>query len=146
LLDGRKPKAPKAFAGGNWLAPTVLDQVKPGSHAALEELFGPVLSIIRCDSLEQAMKIQNSSIYGNAVSVFTQNGGVAEQVARLGKAGMVGINVGVPVPREPFSFGGIADSKYGHGDITGVHSLNLWSNIKKITTKWATQSDGNWMG
>jgi malonate-semialdehyde dehydrogenase (acetylating) / methylmalonate-semialdehyde dehydrogenase len=58
---------------------------------------------------------------------------------------MVGINIGVPVPREPFSFGGTFESKFGHGDITGVHSLDFWSNIKKITTKWAAQKDWNWM-
>jgi malonate-semialdehyde dehydrogenase (acetylating)/methylmalonate-semialdehyde dehydrogenase len=58
---------------------------------------------------------------------------------------MVGINVGVPVPREPFSFGGIQASKFGHGDITGAHSLDFWSHVKKITTKWENQSDSNWM-
>ena len=145
VLDGRNPHAPKGCENGNWLGPTILDQVKPGSHAAIEELFGPVLSIIRCRSLGEAIEVQNSSIYGNAVSVFTQNGGVAEYVTRHGKAGMVGVNIGVPVPREPFSFGGVAASKFGHGDITGIHSLNLWSDVKKITTKWAQQRDANWM-
>lgn len=146
LLDGRKPRVPSQFKGGNWLGPTILDFVKPGSQAATEELFGPVLSIIRCSSLQEAFEIQRSSPYGNAVSVFTQNGAIADEVARHGKAGMVGINIGVPVPREPFSFGGTDHSKYGHGDITGIHSLNFWSNIKKITTKWAAQKDWTWMG
>lgn len=146
ILDGRKPQLPPKLLGGNWLAPTILDHVKPGTQAAVEELFGPVLSIIRCKNLREALEIQNSSIYGNAVSVFTQNGGIAEEVARLGKAGMVGVNIGVPVPREPFSFGGTHESKYGHGDITGIHSLNFWSNVKKITTKWAAQKDSTWMG
>ena len=145
MLDGRNPLAPKGCENGNWLGPTILDHVKPGSHAAIEELFGPVLSVIRCRSLDEAIEIQNSSLYGNAVSVFTQNGGIAEYVARHGKAGMVGVNIGVPVPREPFSFGGIAASKFGQGDITGIHSLNLWSDVKKITTKWAQQRDTNWM-
>lgn len=145
-LDGRKPQVPPPFKNGNWLGPTILDHVKPGSHAAVEELFGPILSIIRCRSLDEALEIQNASVYGNAVSVFTQNGGVADYVSRRGKAGMVGVNIGVPVPREPFSFGGIAASKFGQGDITGVHSLNLWSDVKKITTKWAVQKDTTWMG
>ncbi len=146
LLDGRRTSAPAApFSGGNWLGPTVLDHVKPGSRAATEELFGPVLAIVRCKSVGEALKIQNAIPYGNAVSVFTQNGGVAEHVARHGRAGMVGINIGVPVPREPFSFGGVYESKFGHGDITGEHSLDLWSNIRKVTTKWAAQADGNWM-
>lgn len=145
LLDGRGKTAGGSFAGGYWLGPTVLDNVKAGSFAAIEELFGPVLSIIRCKSLKEALAIESSSIYGNAVSVFTQNGGVAEDVSKVATSGMVGVNIGVPVPREPFSFGGIHESKFGHGDITGVHSLDFWSNVKKITTKWAPQKDSNWM-
>jgi malonate-semialdehyde dehydrogenase (acetylating)/methylmalonate-semialdehyde dehydrogenase len=147
ILDGRKAQAPKVYgANGFWLGPTILDHVRPGTEAAVEELFGPVLSIVRCQSLGEALGVQAKSKYGNAVSVFTQNGGVADEVARQGRAGMVGVNVGVPVPREPFSFGGVLDSKYGHGDITGIHSLDFWSNMKKITTKWAVQKDWSWMG
>lgn len=145
LLDGRKAQKPAHYEGGFWLGPTILDHVKPGTVAATEELFGPVLSIIRVNNLSEALAIQNSSRYGNAVSVFTQNGAIAEKVAQEGKAGMVGINIGVPVPREPFSFGGTYESKFGHGDITGVHSLNFWSNPRKVTTKWAAQKDWNWM-
>lgn len=145
LLDGRKPKLAAKYANGNWLLPTIIDDVKPGTQTATEELFGPVLSIVHCKSLKEALDIQNSSPYGNAVSVFTQNGGLADEVTRYGKAGMVGINIGVPVPREPFSFGGTHESKFGQGDITGVHSLDLWSNTKKITTKWAAQKDWSWM-
>ena len=132
LLDGRKAKAPAGLEEGNWLGPTILDQVQPGSEAATVELFGPVLSIVRCKDLSVAMKIENSSEYGNACSVFTSNGALAERVATEASTGMVGINVGVPVPREPFSFGGIAASKFGHGDITGHHSLDFWSNVKKL--------------
>lgn len=145
-LDGRQPQTPTMYAGGNWLGPTVLDHVKPGSEAATEELFGPILAIIRCKSLHEAIEIEMANPYGNAISIFTQNGAAAEEIASHGQAGMVGINIGVPVPREPFSFGGIYDSKFGHGDITGIHSLNLWSNIKKVTTKWAQQKDWTWMG
>lgn len=145
ILDGRKVAAPKDYAGGYWLGPTILDNVKPGSRAAMDELFGPVLSIVRVQSLSEALVLQRQNPYGNAVSVFTQNGGAAERVASEGKAGMIGINIGVPVPREPFSFGGTHESKFGHGDITGIHSLNFWSNPRKVTTKWAAQKDGNWM-
>lgn len=146
LLDGRAPKVESTFKNGNWIAPTILDDVKPGTAAATEELFGPVLSIVHCKSLHEALEVHKSSPYGNALSVFTQNGGVAEQVAAHATAGMIGINIGVPVPREPFSFGGTNESKFGHGDITGVHSLNFWTDIKKITTKWAEQKDASWMG
>jgi malonate-semialdehyde dehydrogenase (acetylating) / methylmalonate-semialdehyde dehydrogenase len=146
LLDGRNAKAPQGFEGGNWLGPTILDNIQPGSEAATVELFGPILSIIRCKDISEAMKIENSSEYGNACSVFTSSGALADRVAREASTGMVGVNVGVPVPREPFSFGGINASKFGQGDITGPYSLDLWSNVKKITTKWEAQSDTTWMG
>jgi malonate-semialdehyde dehydrogenase (acetylating)/methylmalonate-semialdehyde dehydrogenase len=145
LLDGRMASPPENLSGGNWIGPTILDQVAPGSEAHTIELFGPVLSIIRCKDLSEALQIQATSAYGNACSVFTSSGALADRVAREAKAGMVGVNVGVPVPREPFSFGGISASKFGHGDITGQHSLDFWSHVKKITTKWETQSDSNWM-
>ena len=145
VLDGRKAKAPAGMDGGNWLGPTVIDMVAPGSEAATQELFGPILSIVRCKDLSQAMEIEASSEYGNACSVFTSSGPLADRVAREATAGMVGVNVGVPVPREPFSFGGINASKFGHGDITGQHSLDFWSNVKKVTTKWERQADSNWM-
>jgi malonate-semialdehyde dehydrogenase (acetylating)/methylmalonate-semialdehyde dehydrogenase len=145
ILDGRTAKAPDGLSDGNWIGPTLLDQVAPGSEAHTTELFGPVLSIIRCKDLSEALQIQATSPYGNACSVFTSSGAMADRVAREAKAGMIGVNVGVPVPREPFAFGGIQASKFGHGDITGVHSLDFWSQVKKITTKWEKQADSNWM-
>lgn len=145
ILDGRKATAPAGMEDGNWIGPTILDNVQPGSEAATVELFGPILSIVHCKDISEAMKIENSVEYGNACSVFTSSGPLADRVVRQASTGMVGVNIGVPVPREPFSFGGTNASKYGHGDITGHHSLDFWSNVKKITTKWETQSDNNWM-
>lgn len=145
LLDGRIAVAPQGMEEGNWLGPTVIDFVKPQSEAHATELFGPILSIIRCKDISEAMKIQNTSVYGNACSVFTSSGALAEKVIRDASAGMIGVNVGVPVPREPFSFGGINASKFGHGDITGHHSLDFWSDVKKVTTKWEMQNDNTWM-
>ena len=145
LLDGRNPVVDEKYSEGYWLGPTILDNVKPGSFAATDELFGPVLSIIRCKNISEAIEIQNSSPYGNAASVFTSSGPMADYVASHCECGMFGVNVGVPVPREPFSFGGVKASKFGHGDITGVHSLDFWTDIKKITTKWKVQSDATWM-
>jgi malonate-semialdehyde dehydrogenase (acetylating)/methylmalonate-semialdehyde dehydrogenase len=145
LLDGRKAKAPLGQENGNWLGPTILDQVQPGSEAAKVELFGPILSIVRCKDLSHAMQLENSNEYGNACSVFTSSGPLADRVVREASTGMVGVNVGVPVPREPFSFGGVGASKFGHGDITGLHSLDLWSNVKKVTVKWERQAESNWM-
>jgi len=145
LLDGRNALPPEEFKNGNWLGPTILDNVKPTDEASCDELFGPVISIIRCKNIQEALQIENANPYGNACSVFTSSGALSEYVAQNAKAGMIGINVGVPVPREPFSFGGINASKFGHGDITGVHSLNFWTNMKKITTKWEKQNDQTWM-
>ncbi|MGZ3788961.1 MAG: aldehyde dehydrogenase family protein [Bacteriovorax sp.] len=145
LLDGRSAKAPAGMEEGNWIGPTILDNVRPDSEAAKVELFGPIISIIRCPDVTSAMEIENSVDYGNACSVFTGNGALAEKVIKMASTGMVGVNVGVPVPREPFSFGGINASKFGHGDITGHHSLDFWSNIKKVTVKWEKQNDNNWM-
>lgn len=145
LLDGRTAEPPPGMEKGNWIGPTILDNVQPGSEAATLELFGPVLSIIRCKDISQAMQIENSVEYGNACSVFTSSGNLAEKVIRAASTGMVGVNVGVPVPREPFSFGGVNASKFGHGDITGHHSLDFWSNVKKVTVKWEKQDDNNWM-
>ncbi|WP_127718059.1 aldehyde dehydrogenase family protein [Halobacteriovorax sp. HLS] len=145
LLDGRDAQKPSNYEGGYWLGPTILDGVTVDSEASKVELFGPIISIIRCENISKAIEIENANEYGNAASVFTSNGGLAEMVASQAKAGMVGINIGVPVPREPFSFGGINDSKFGYGDITGEHSLNFWSNVKKVTTKWQMQNDHNWM-
>lgn len=145
LLDGRTVKAPTGFEEGNWIGPTVLTNVAPGSEAATVELFGPILSIIACKDVTEAIKIQNTSEYGNACSVFTNSGAMAERVIREARAGMIGVNVGVPVPREPFSFGGINASKFGSGDITGEHSLDFWSDVRKVTTKWEVQNDSNWM-
>jgi malonate-semialdehyde dehydrogenase (acetylating) / methylmalonate-semialdehyde dehydrogenase len=146
LLDGRKAKAPQGMENGNWLGPTILDQIQPGSEAATVELFGPILSVVRCKDLTEALRIENSVDYGNACSVFTSSGPMADRVVREASTGMVGVNVGVPVPREPFSFGGINASKFGHGDITGHHCLDFWSNVKKVTTKWEKQNDSTWMG
>jgi malonate-semialdehyde dehydrogenase (acetylating)/methylmalonate-semialdehyde dehydrogenase len=145
LLDGRAALPPNGCEEGNWLGPTVLDGVEPNFECACTELFGPVLSIIRVKTLDEALRLESMSRYGNALSVFTSSGNVAERVTRCATSGMVGINVGVPVPREPFSFGGTKESKFGSGDITGWGGVEHWSHRKKITTKWASQSDKNWM-
>ena len=145
LVDGRKFSKPSLYSQGFWLAPTVLDFVSPDSEAAQHELFGPILSIIRTKNLSQALEIENKNPFGNAAAVFTSSGAIAERVAKEARAGMVGINVGVPVPREPFSFGGLYESKFGYGDITGRGAVDFWTSLKKVTTKWTMPSDYNWM-
>ena len=145
VLDGRKAPVPPEFSGGNWLGPTILDRVTPEMECARIELFGPILSVMRVPTLEAALAFEYANPHGNAVSIFTSSGAAARQVAERATSGMVGINVGVPVPREPFSFGGTKLSKFGHGDMTGPSAVDFWTDLKKITTKWAAQSDATWM-
>ncbi len=144
LVDGRGATV-KGAENGYWFGPTVLDHVTPEMPAGCEEVFGPVLSIMRARTLDEAIAIENASPYGNSASVFTQSGGVARYVMERVNAGMCGINVGVPVPREPFAFGGWNDSKFGHGDITGFDGYRFWTRARKITSRWAQQQDMTWM-
>ncbi len=145
LVDGRSWKV-EGFENGYYVGPTVIDFVTPDMAIAKEEVFGPVLAIIRAKNLDEAIAIENSSDYGNAASVFTQNGSLARQVIDRASAGMIGVNIGVPVPREPFSFGGTYESKFGNGDITGAAGVEFWTDLKKITTKWTKPVTTNWMG
>jgi malonate-semialdehyde dehydrogenase (acetylating)/methylmalonate-semialdehyde dehydrogenase len=144
VVDGRKAVV-KGKEDGYYLGPTILDHVTPDMRIAQEEVFGPVLVIVRAKDVDEALAIENASPYGNAASVFTESGGVARYVMEHASAGMVGVNVGVPVPREPFSFGGWNDSKFGVGDITGRGSIGLWTQAKKMTTKWNREAGTNWM-
>ncbi len=144
LLDGRGATV-KGKENGNYIGPTVIDQVKPDMRVAQEEIFGPVISIMRTHTVDEALAIENANPYGNAASVFTQNGGMARYIIDRASAGMIGVNVGVPVPREPFSFGGWNESKFGVGDITGKSSIGFWTKLKKTTTKWNPEAGINWM-
>jgi malonate-semialdehyde dehydrogenase (acetylating) / methylmalonate-semialdehyde dehydrogenase len=145
LVDGRKALPPKGFEAGNWIGPTVIDHAKEGMDCVSKEIFGPVITILRVKNLTEALSLEARCPFGNATSVFTTSGAVAKFVAENSTNGMIGVNIGVPVPREPFSFGGSKESKFGACDITGESSLEFWSQRKKITTKWADQSDGSWM-
>jgi malonate-semialdehyde dehydrogenase (acetylating)/methylmalonate-semialdehyde dehydrogenase len=144
LVDGRGAKVP-GREDGFFIGPTIIDYVSPDMAIAQEEVFGPVLAIVRAKDVDEALSIENASPYGNAASVFTESGGVARRVMEKASAGMVGVNVGVPVPREPFSFGGWNDSKFGVGDITGRGSIEFWTQAKKMTTKWNREAGTNWM-
>ena len=144
LVDGRGAKVP-GMENGYYVGPTVLDYVTTDMRIAKEEVFGPVISIIRAKDLDEAIEIENASNYGNAAAIFTQSGGLARQVMERASAGMIGVNIGVPVPREPFSFGGWNDSKFGVCDITGKSSIEFFTQPKKITTKWNPEAQTNWM-
>jgi malonate-semialdehyde dehydrogenase (acetylating)/methylmalonate-semialdehyde dehydrogenase len=144
LVDGRNWKVP-GFEDGYYVGPTVIDGVTPDMAIAREEVFGPVLAIMRVGDVDQALAIENASEYGNAASVFTQSGGLARYVMEHASAGMVGVNIGVPVPREPFSFGGWNESRFGVNDITGKSSIEFWTRLRKTSVKWNPESRTNWM-
>jgi len=144
LVDGRGYVVP-GRENGYYVGPTLIDYVQPDMKIAQEEVFGPVMVVIRAKDVDEALRVQNRSRYGNAASVFTESGGVARYVMEKASAGMVGVNVGVPVPREPFSFGGWNESKFGVGDITGRGSIEFLTKSKKMTTKWNKEAGTNWM-
>ena len=135
LLDGRGVTV-EGCENGTYVGPTVLDNVSPDMNIASAEVFGPVLSIVRTTDLDEAIGLENASPYGNAAVVYTRDGQVAREFAGRASAGMIGVNVGVPVPSEPFGFGGWNDSRFGVGDITGRGSIQFWTQSKKITTHW----------
>ena len=145
LLDGRGQVADDVAPGGFFIGPAIIDGVDPDHEAACDEIFGPVLTIIRCATLEDALAIENANPYGNAAAVYTSSGGVAQLFVDRAGAGMIGVNIGVPVPREPFAFGGWNDSRFGEGDITGPNAMDFWTKAKKVTTKWSDEHRGNWM-
>ena len=144
LVDGRNTVV-KGKEGGFYVGVTILDNVTPDMKIAQEEVFGPVLAIMRTNDIDEAIRIENASNYGNASSVYTQNGSMAKYITERVSAGMVGVNVGVPVPREPFSFGGWNESRFGVNDITGKSSIPFWTKIKKQTTKWNAEDWKDWM-
>jgi malonate-semialdehyde dehydrogenase (acetylating)/methylmalonate-semialdehyde dehydrogenase len=144
LVDGRNTVV-AGKEGGFYVGPTVIDFVTPDMKIATEEVFGPVIAIMRTENIDQAIAIENGSKYGNAAAVFTQSGGMARYVIDRVSAGMVGVNVGVPVPREPFSFGGWNESRFGAHDITGKSSIDFFTRLKKTTIKWNAEAKTNWM-
>ncbi len=144
LVDGRGAVV-EGRENGTYVGPTVIDYVQPDMSVATEEIFGPVISIMRTNTLDEAIRIENENPYGNAAAVFTQSGGLARYVMEHASAGMIGVNIGVPVPREPFSFGGWNESRFGANDITGPSSIEFWTKLKKTTTKWNPEAGVNWM-
>ncbi|MBA3937583.1 MAG: aldehyde dehydrogenase family protein, partial [Planctomycetes bacterium] len=130
---------------GCYVGPTVIDGVAPDHETVRDEIFGPVLSVLRVATLDDAIALENASPYGNAAALFTSSGAAAAHFEQHVHAGMVGINIGVPVPREPFAFGGWNDSRFGIGDITGRDAIGFWTKTRKITRKWTASAARNWM-
>lgn len=145
LLDGREWMARYAKTGGNWLGPTVILFDDVNHKGVQDEIFGPVISVVVCKSKEEAVQIENANPYGNAACIYTSTGENALWFQKRFSAGMIGVNVGVPVPREPFAFGGINASKFGENDITGDGAINFFTWRRKVTTKWTPPEVKTWL-
>jgi malonate-semialdehyde dehydrogenase (acetylating) / methylmalonate-semialdehyde dehydrogenase len=143
-VDGRGATV-EGREGGTYVGPTLLDGLTPESAAVRDEIFGPVLSVLNVGTLDEALAIENANPYGNAASIYTTSGHTARYFETRASAGMVGVNIGVPVPREPFAFGGWNDSRFGVGDITGRDGVSFWTKVKKTTVKWSARAGQNWM-
>jgi len=130
---------------GFWVGPTVILHTNQSDRALHDEIFGPVLSILCVPSKEDALTIQQACPYGNASCIYTSSGAMAEWFCKRFTTGMIGVNIGVPVPREPFSFGGTQDSKFGNSDITGDGALEFFTVRRKVTTKWGPPQELSWL-
>jgi len=135
LLDGRGAKV-EGYPGGYWVGPTVFDDVKPGMTIATEEIFGPVLCIMKAKDLDEAIAIANTSEYGNAASIYTTNGKAAREFSHRIEAGMVGVNIGVAAPMAMFPFGGQKGSFFGDAKAHGATGIDFYTERKIAITRW----------
>ena len=132
LVDGREG----APADGFFLKPSLIDNVKPGMKAYEDEIFGPVLGVTRVDTYDEAVRLVNENPYGNGTAIFTRDGGVARQFQFDVQAGMVGINVPIPVPVAYYSFGGWKSSLFGDRHIYGPEGIDFYTRSKVVTSRW----------
>ncbi len=133
VVDGRE-NAPDG--GGFFLAPSLIDDVKPEMECYIEEIFGPVLGVTRVDTYDEALQLVNENSYGNGTAIFTRDGGVARQFQFDVQAGMVGVNVPIPVPVAYYSFGGWKASLFGDTHIYGPEGITFYTRGKVVTSRW----------
>jgi malonate-semialdehyde dehydrogenase (acetylating)/methylmalonate-semialdehyde dehydrogenase len=141
VVDGRGITV-DGEAEGFWLGPTLLDKVPTTSRAYTEEIFGPVLSIVRVGSYEEGLELINSGAYGNGTAIFTNDGGAARRFQREVEVGMIGINVPIPVPVATFSFGGWKESLFGDTKAHGAEGVRFFTQQKAVTSRWPDPSHG----
>jgi malonate-semialdehyde dehydrogenase (acetylating)/methylmalonate-semialdehyde dehydrogenase len=141
VVDGRNPKVNGA-AEGFWLGPTLFDQVTPTMSIYQEEIFGPVLSVIRVKSYEEGLALINRHQYGNGTAIFTNDGGAARKFQNEVLVGMVGINVPIPVPTAYYSFGGWKNSLFGDTHAHGTEGVHFFTRGKVVTSRWLDPSHG----
>ena len=141
VVDGRKVTVPEA-PGGYYVGPTVFDGVKPEMTIAREEIFGPVLSVVRIKTLEDGIHLTQQSEYGNGAVIYTQSGRIAREFKRRAGAGMIGINVGVPAPMAWFPFTGWCRSFFGDLHIQAKEGMLFYTQQKMTMTRWFKSTDG----
>ncbi|HEY1444025.1 MAG TPA: CoA-acylating methylmalonate-semialdehyde dehydrogenase [Acidimicrobiales bacterium] len=140
VVDGRAGQTDAAPADGFFLGCTLLDDVRPGMRAYDDEIFGPVLSVARVPTYEAAVELVNASPYGNGTAIFTRDGGAARRFQRDVTAGMVGVNVAIPVPVGFHSFGGWKSSLFGDSAMYGPEGIRFYTRPKVVTTRWPDPS------
>ena len=151
VLDGRSVTV-KGFEKGFFLGATIFDHVKPGMRIGIDEIFGPVLSVKRVKDFEEGLAVMNASEYGNGSSIFTLNGHYAREFTQRTEAGMVGVNVGIPVPISVFPFCGHKKSFLGDLHVMGRDGVAFFTETRSVTTYWFTEKDftnekvGTWEG
>ncbi len=141
VVDGRNPKVNGA-AEGFWLGPTLFDQVTPEMSIYKDEIFGPVLSVIRVSSYDQGLELINKHQYGNGTAIFTNDGGAARRFQNEVQVGMIGINVPIPVPTAYYSFGGWKNSLFGDTHAHGMEGVHFFTRGKVVTSRWLDPSHG----
>jgi malonate-semialdehyde dehydrogenase (acetylating)/methylmalonate-semialdehyde dehydrogenase len=129
-------------AGGFWLGPTLLDNVTPQMRCYTDEIFGPVLSVVRAGSYAEALGVVNANPYGNGTAIFTNDGGAARRFTREVEVGMVGVNVPIPVPMAFYSFGGWKSSLFGDTHVYGMDGVHFYTRAKAVTSRWLDPSHG----
>jgi len=141
VVDGREGSF-DGDANGFWLGPTLIDNVPTTSKVYTEEIFGPVLSIVRVKTYEAGVKLINDGAYGNGTAIFTNDGGAARRFQNEIEVGMIGINVPIPVPVAYYSFGGWKNSLFGDTKAHGVEGVHFFTRGKTITSRWLDPSHG----
>jgi len=139
VVDGRETVG---RSDGFWLGPTILDHVPPNSRVHREEIFGPVLSIVRVRSYEEGLELINTGEYGNGTAIFTNDGGAARRFQNEVEVGMVGVNVPIPVPMAFYSFGGWKASLFGDTHVHGTEGVHFYTRGKVVTSRWLDPSHG----
>ncbi|GAB3673952.1 CoA-acylating methylmalonate-semialdehyde dehydrogenase [Angustibacter aerolatus] len=141
VVDGREQEFDGA-AEGFWLGPTLLDRVTPDMSVYTDEIFGPVLSVLRVASYDEALELVNANPYGNGTAIFTNDGGAARRFQHEVQVGMIGVNVPIPVPMAYYSFGGWKSSLFGDSHAHGAEGVHFFTRGKVVTSRWLDPSHG----